>query len=131
MPPLRTITQEVIFKATPIDVYLALMDSERHSSFTESAATISPKVDGTISAYDGYIAGSNVKLVPGKTIVQRWRADTWPTGHYSTLSITLKKVGNKTELHFVQTGVPGEFYTDISAGWKKHYWERMKLKFGW
>ncbi len=117
MPPLRTITQAVVFKALPADVYTALMDSEKHSSFSGSPATISPKVDGAISAYDGYITGSNVKLVPGKTIIQRWRATDWPTKHYSTLTIGLKKVGNKTELSFTQTGVPAEFYTDIAAGW--------------
>ena len=74
MPPLKTIIQEVVLKTTPPEVYAALMDSEKHSAFTELRATISPKVGGLITAYDGFITGSNVKLVPDKIIVQRWRA---------------------------------------------------------
>lgn len=131
MTALRTITQAVVFKAEPEAVYEALMDTDQHASFTESPAKISPKVGGMISAYDGYISGTNVKLVPGKLIVQRWQANDWPGNHFSTLTITLKKVGAKTELNFIQTGVPEEFYKDIATGWKDFYWKKMKQKFNW
>ncbi len=131
MPTLKTITQTVAFKAAPEAVYEALMDSDQHTSFTESPAKISPKVGGTISAYDGYISGTNVKLVPGKLIVQRWQANDWPGNHFSTLTITLKKVGTKTELTFIQTGIPEEFYKDIATGWRDFYWKKMKQKFNW
>ncbi len=132
MPNLRTITQTVIFKTTPTEVYSALMDSEKHAAFTESKAIISPKASGDISAYDGYITGTNVKLVPDKIIVQRWRAEDWPIGHFSTITIELKKHDETdTVMHFTQTGVPSDFYTSIANGWKKHYWTKMKTVFGW
>lgn len=89
----RTIKQTVAIRATPHDVYRALMDSREHASFTNAAATISQQVDGAIGAYDGYITGKNLDLKEDKKIVQAWRADEagWPKGHFSRLTIELKE----------------------------------------
>ena len=47
----KTIKQSVTFKASPHVVYEALMDSEKHSEFTDSEANISREVDGKFSVY--------------------------------------------------------------------------------
>ena len=70
----RPIHQTVTFKASPHDVYEALMDSKKHAAFTGGKASISRLVGGAIMAYDDYIAGKNVELVPDRKIVQDWRA---------------------------------------------------------
>ena len=126
---IKTIRQSILFKASPHDVYEALMDSRRHAAFTESKARISRKVGGKISAYDGYIDGKNLQLVKDKKIVQSWHSSEWPDGHYSTAVFSLKKVKGGTRLTFVQTGVPIEHYNAINKGWHEHYWERMKKMF--
>lgn len=131
MNDIKTIEQEILFKAPPEDVYDALMDSDKHTEFTQSKALISPKAGGTITAYDGYITGSNIELKPGRKIIQSWRGKNWPTGCYSTVAFTLKKTENGTMLKFVQTGVPIAFYHNINNGWKEQYWEKMKQTFGW
>lgn len=69
----RTIRQSVTVGATPEQVYEALMNSKKHAKFTGAAAKISRKVGGKISAYDGYISGTNVELVENKKIVRMWR----------------------------------------------------------
>ena len=70
----RTIRQTVAFKATPHEVFEALMDSKKHSEFTGGKAKISRNVSGKFTAYDGYAEGTNLELVKDKKIVQTWRA---------------------------------------------------------
>ncbi len=123
---MKTIKQSVIFKATPHEVYEALIDSKKHSKFTGSKAKIDRKIGGKFTAYDGWIKGKNLELVPNKKIVQAWRGDDWPENHYSKAVFSLKKVKEGTRLVFTQTGVPDKCYKDISEGWHEHYWIKMK-----
>jgi activator of HSP90 ATPase len=123
---MKTIRQSVTFKTIPHEVYEALMDSRKHARFTGAKARISRKVDGKFTAYDGYIEGVNLNLVPDKKIVQSWRGSDWPEGHYSRATFSLKKVKNGTHLTFTQSGVPDQYYNDIKQGWHDYYWRPMK-----
>lgn len=122
----KTIRQSATIKAPPSDVYDALMDSRKHSKFTGGKASISRKIGGKFTAYDGYIEGVNLELVLNEKIVQSWRGSDWPEGHYSRATFALKKVPGGTQLSFTQSGVPEEFYEDISQGWRDYYWKPMK-----
>ncbi len=115
-----------MFAASPHDVFEALMDSKKHSAFTQSKAVVNRKVGGNVTAYDGYISAQNVKLVKDKKIVQQWGCKDWPKGHYSTAVFDLKKAGGKTQLTFTQTGVPEAHFESIAQGWKDHYWTPLK-----
>ena len=123
---MKTIRQTVTIKATPLNVYEALMDSPTHSKFTGSAARISPRVGGRFTAYDGYAEGRNLELIPGRKIVQAWRASDWPEGHYSTATFALAKAGTGTKLTFTQTGVPDDQVAAIRQGWIEFYWAPLK-----
>lgn len=122
----KTIRQSVTFRASPYEVYEMLMDSRRHSKFTDAKASISRKIGGKFTAYRGYIHGVHLDLVPDKKIVQSWRGSDWPEGHYSKATFSLKKVKNGTRLSFTQTGVPDQHYADINQGWRDFYWKPMK-----
>ena len=122
----KKIEQEVEFRASPHEVYEALMDSKKHSGLTGSKCVVSREIRGKISCYDGYIEGRNLELVPDTKIVQEWRASEWPQGHYSRATFEFKKTSSGTMLRFTQTGVPEEFFDDIFSGWHEHYWEKMK-----
>ena len=122
----KTIRQTVTFKASPHEVYEALMDSKKHARFTGAAASISREVGGKFTAYDGSLQGENLELVPDAKIVQTWRSDDWPEGHYSRATFSLAKVEGGTRLTFTQTGVPEDFYEDVKQGWIDYYWEPMK-----
>lgn len=122
----KTIKQSVTIKASPHDVYEALMDAKKHAKFTGGKATISRKVGGKFSAFDGYAEGVNLELVPDKKIVQSWRAEDWPEGHYSRATFSFKEVEGGTKLTFTQTGVPDDQYDSIAQGWKEYYWAPMK-----
>ena len=125
---MKTIKQTVLFKATPHEVYEAVMNSKKHAQFTGSPAKISNKIGGSFSTYDGGLQGKNLQLSPGKKIVQLWRCemDGWPKEHYSTATFLLTKTKNGTKLAFTQTGVPDSCVKSISGGWKTYYWQPMK-----
>jgi activator of HSP90 ATPase len=122
----RNIKQSVTIKASPHDVYEALMDSKKHAKFTGGKASISRKVGGKFTAFDDYCEGVNLELVPDKKIVQSWRANDWPEGHYSQAAFALKATPGGTNLTFTQTGVPEDQYDAISQGWRDYYWAPMK-----
>ncbi len=122
----KTVKQTVTFKASPHDIYEALMDSQKHAKFTGDKASISRKVGGKFSVFDGYAEGVNLELMPDDKIVQTWRASDWPDGHYSKVTFLLKEITGGTRLTLTQTGVPAEQYDDISQGWRDYYWAPMK-----
>ncbi len=122
----KSIKQIVLLNATPAEVYDMFMDSKKHGAFTGSPARMSRKIDGTFTAYGGWIKGKNLKLTAGRLIIQEWRGDDWPKGHYSKAMFLLTKHPRGTKLTFGQTGVPAQFYADIKGGWKTEYWDKMK-----
>ena len=84
---MRTIKQEIHFDAKHQEVYEAYTDAKEHAEFTGSKVVFENKVGGKFSAWNGDLEGENVELVPGKKIVQKWRASDWPAGHYSMLTV--------------------------------------------
>jgi activator of HSP90 ATPase len=125
-----TIRQKVMIDATPDEVYLAFMDAKIHSAFTGSRATVVPKVGGKITAWGGYITGKNLELVKGRKIVQEWSTTEWPDGYPpSILTITLRKVGGRTELTMVHSRVPKSQMKSYADGWKDSYWNPLNEYF--
>jgi activator of HSP90 ATPase len=122
----KTIRQTATFKASPHDVYEALMDARKHTKFSGAPATTSRKVGGAFSAYGGSLSGTNLELERDKKIVQAWRADDWPAGHFSRATFSLKPVKGGTQLSFYQSGVPDLHYAGIKQGWIDFYWTPMK-----
>ena len=124
----KTIRQSVTFKTSRHVIYETLMDSRKHAKFTGEKASISRKIGGKFqfTAYTGYINGVNLTLVQDKKIVQSWRGSDWPTGHYSKVTFSLKKVKSGARLIFRQSGVPEEHYKDIHQGWRDYYWKPMR-----
>jgi uncharacterized protein YndB with AHSA1/START domain len=125
----RTLKQTAVIPASPAAVYEALATSKGHRAFTGEPASISPKVGGRVSAYDGWCLAKNLTLVPGKKIVQGWRAADWPEGAQSKVTYILKASKTGTTLSFTQTGIPAAHYEDMKGGWPEHYWVRLQAHF--
>ncbi|MDD1673912.1 MAG: SRPBCC domain-containing protein [Methanomicrobiales archaeon] len=122
----RTIIQTITIRASPHEIYEMWMDAEKHARFTGGAAEISREIGGVFSTNDRYSIGITTELVPDKRIVQTWRANDWPAGHYSTLIIELTPVDGKTRLRFTQEGVPDDQYEEIKEGWHTYYWNPLR-----
>jgi activator of HSP90 ATPase len=103
------------------------MDSRMHTKFSGCApAKISAKVGGKFTAYDGALEGETLELRPNKKIVQAWRSNDWPVGHYSRATFSFAPAGKgKTKLIFTQSGIPESDYEGVKKGWISFYWEPM------
>jgi activator of HSP90 ATPase len=122
----KTIRQRITFKATPHEVYEALMDSRKHAQFSGASAEINRQVGEAFNAYDGYISGLNLELVPDAKIVQNWHASDWPDGFMSRVTFKLTPVNHGTRLDFTHSGVPDEEYESLKQGWIDNYWKPMR-----
>ncbi len=125
----KPIHQTVIFSASPHDVYEALMDEKIHARFTGSSAKISRQVGGTFTAYDDYINGKNIELIPDQKIVQEWRAVDWEPHQTSLITFEFSVVPQGTRLVFTHSGVPEGTEDDFAQGWIENYWEPIRKMF--
>jgi activator of HSP90 ATPase len=124
---MKTIIQKIKFKTPPKELFELYMDSKKHSLVTEQNAILSRKVGGSYSAYDGYIKGKNLALIPGKMIVQTWRASNWPKSVMDSIFIlTFEKASGGTEVTMVHTNVPDKEAKHLSKGWHDCYWNLWK-----
>ncbi len=124
--------QQVTVNATPKAIYDILMTSKEHAALTGAKAKISTKVGGAFEAYDGYAFGKNIDLLPGKLIVQTWRAkeDQWPVDHDSIIVFHLNALGkDRTKLVFEHREVPAAMAENFKQGWIDFYWTPLKAMF--
>jgi uncharacterized protein YndB with AHSA1/START domain len=118
-----------LIPATPQEVYAAWLSSEGHSQMTGGSASITADVGGEFEAWDGYIQGKNLELIPGKRIVQSWRTSEFNADEPdSRIEITLESVADQTKLTLNHTGLPPHG-TQYEQGWVESYFEPMKEYF--
>ncbi|MFY4777431.1 SRPBCC domain-containing protein [Metabacillus sp. RGM 3146] len=119
-----TIHQEVIFlKASPKQVYDALIDANQFSTVSGGAPTeINAEAGGAFSLFGGMITGRNIELIPNERIVQAWRAVNWPEGAYSIAKFEIKEQGEETLVIFDHAGFPEGQSEHLAGGWKDNYW---------
>lgn len=116
--------------ASPEEIYEAWLDSHGHSEMTGAEAIMSDQVGGEISAWDGYISGRNLELVPGRRIVQSWRTSEFSAAHGdSVVTVTLESVDDGTLLTLEHSNVPDEQRSYEEGGWQSNYFEPMVAYF--
>jgi activator of HSP90 ATPase len=122
----KGIRQSILFKATPHQVYEALMDSKKHARFSRHKSRISRKIGGKFKAYGDYIEGIHLELVADQKIVQSWRGKDWKPGLFSTVRMLFTATRGGTKLSFTQEGIPEQYARNLSQGWREYYWKPMK-----
>ena len=123
------IKQFIDVNATKEDIYELWLNSKKHSKLIGAPAVTSNKLGGKISIWDGYITGKNIELVKDYKIVQLLRFDyeDWDEDHFSKFTLKFKmKPNGKIQIVMNQSQIPFEYAKEISDGWKKYYWERLK-----
>jgi len=118
-----------IIPADADEIYHAWLDSAGHSAMTGSPAQIKAEQGSSFEAWDGYITGTILELVPDQRILQTWRtAEFHPDEADSMLEITLEQLEDGTKLTLRHSRLPahGMQYED---GWRANYFEPMKVYF--
>ena len=117
------IQQRVEFNVSPARLFNLYLDSAEHTAATHAKALISGKVGGRFSAFDGIITGKILALVPGRMIVQSWRARHWKkTDLDSVLVLTFSKTEKGAQVDLAHANVPAHDHEGVTQGWKKYYW---------
>lgn len=123
----RPIVQSVTFRASPEELFALFTDSKKHSVSTGSNASVSAKPGAKWTAFDGMILGKNLAVVPGRMIVQAWRASHWKDSDLDSilvLNFSPAPGGGKVDLFHV--GVPQHDHKGVTNGWPKYYWKPWK-----
>ena len=124
---LETIQLSAILPASPEQIYRDWLSSTGHTALTGSPAEVDPAVGGRFTAWDGYIAGTNIELEPYRRILQAWRTSEFPTGSPdSRLEVLLEAVEGGTRLTINHSHIPegqGAMYTQ---GWQDFYFTPMR-----
>ena len=123
-------TLRTVIPASPAEIYRAWLDSIAHSEMTGGDATMSDEVGADISAWDGYITGRNLELVPGERIVQSWRTTEFDDEFEdSIVTIVLQETEDGTLLTLEHSNVPDEHKSYEEGGWQSNYFEPMIVYF--
>jgi uncharacterized protein YndB with AHSA1/START domain len=122
-----TIEQSLLVNASPVEVFRALAEPLRHSAFTGARATGVARPGGRFTAFDGYIEGTYLVVVPGKRLAMRWRTRAFPKGATpSHLELVFKAEGGGTRLTLVQRDVPASQIEKYRSGWIANYWDPLR-----
>ena len=117
------------FNALPEKIYHAWLDSTQHGEMTGGGANTSTEIGGEFTAWDGYITGRNVELIPGERIVQTWRTSEFETSDPdSNLEVIFESLEGGTKLTLRHTKLPAHGM-QYKQGWVENYFEPMKQYF--
>ena len=116
------IQQSVRFRTTPQALFDLYMDSKKHSRSTGAPARISPKVGSRFTAFGKQLEGKTLHVVPGRQVVQFWRATHWKKDDASILVLTFSRVAGGAQIDLVHIGVPTYDQKGVRKGWPKYYW---------
>lgn len=120
------IQQSVRFRTSPQALYEMYLDSAKHTRSTGARARISRRVGGKFTAFAGQIGGKNLFLLPGKQIVQFWRATHWKKEDWSILVLNFSRVAGGAQIDLMHIGVPSHDHKGVREGWPKYYWRPWK-----
>jgi uncharacterized protein YndB with AHSA1/START domain len=128
MPYTFTLTASI--PATPEEIYEAWLDSLAHSEMTGGEANMSDQIGADVSAWDGYISGRNLELIPSGRIVQSWRTSEFDDeDEDSVVTVVLERVGSETLLTLEHRNVPDGRRSYEEGGWESNYFEPMVAYF--
>ena len=117
MPYTFTLTASI--PASPEEIYQAWLDSLAHSEMTGGEASMSDQIGAEVSAWDGYISGRNIELIPSERIVQAWRTSEFEDeDEDSVITVILEPVGAETLLTLEHSNVPDEHKSYEEGGWE-------------
>jgi activator of HSP90 ATPase len=118
-----------IFPATPEQIYNSWLAGKLHSAMTGGHADSIAEEGSKFTAWDGYISGKNLTLVPNQKIIQSWRTTEFKNDEEdSIIEIDLKAVERGCQLTLTHSKIPAG-QPDYEQGWIEFYFEPMSKYF--
>ncbi len=115
---MKTITLHRKIKATPEEVYRALVNPFTIELWSGEPAAMSEEPGSSFTMLDGSIVGENLAFEPDKSIHQKW---FFGDDHVSEVHIRLSAEKSHTKIMVEHSGIPEEAYENMLVGWKESY----------
>jgi len=129
-----TVTDTEEFRCPASELYKTFTDPERIAAFTRASPKVfeGAKKGGKFELFGGNVSGEYLELQEPTKIVQSWRLNQWPTGHYSKLEINFDQndVDNVTVMRVTWSGVPVGQEDVTKRNWAEYYVRSIKTTFG-
>lgn len=129
-----TVTDNEEFRTTSEELYETFVDPQRIAAFTRSPPKVfeGAQPGGKFELFGGNVSGEYVELQKPTKIVQKWRLNQWPAGHYSTLNIEFDQndVDHVTVMRVTWNGVPVGQEEVTKRNWLEYYVKSIKQTFG-
>jgi activator of HSP90 ATPase len=119
------------YSASAQDIYDAWLSSSGHEKITGGQkAQISAQEGAAFTAWNGYITGRNLKLEPGRRIIQSWRTTKFTDADPdSQIEVLLQPAAGGTMVTVRHSNVPDGHTSYRDGGWQRSYFEPMKQHF--
>lgn len=127
----ESITVSAAFNVSRQKLYRAWLNSQKHTEFTGSAAKTSSRKDGKFEAWEGYISGKNLELLPFERILQSWRTTEFNKNDPDSLvEVIFEEKNGKTIVTINHSNIPKGQGKGYKKGWIEFYFKPMKQYFG-
>jgi len=127
----KKLTMSETFMTSADELYKTLTLKDRVSAWSRSPTSADAAVGEAFALFDGNVTGEYTALVLDEKISMRWRFKSWPAGHHSNVTLSLKQTSEGAEIHLEQSGVPESSTEATKSGWKNYYWRSIKMTFGY
>lgn len=129
-----TVTDNEEFRTSADELFQTFTDPARIAAFTRSPPKVfeGAQKGGKFELFGGNVSGEYVELDAPKKIVQKWRLNQWPAGHFSTLKIEFDQndVDHVTVMRVTWDGVPVGQEEVTKRNWLEYYVRSIKQTFG-
>lgn len=129
-----TVTDSEEFRTTAAEMYQTFTDPQRIAAFTRAPPKVfeGAKKGGKFELFSGNVVGEYLELEEPTRIVQSWRLNQWPAGHFSKLEIQFDQNDRDsvTVMRVNWTGVPVGQEDVTKQNWGEYYVRSIKKAFG-
>lgn len=129
-----TVNDNEEFRTTAAEMFRTFTDPQRLAAFTRAPPKRfdGAKKGGKFELFDGNVQGEYLELEEPTKIVQSWRLNQWPSGHYSKLQINFDQNDSDgvTAMRVTWSGVPVGQEEVTKRNWGEYYVRSIKKTFG-
>lgn len=125
-----SISETYEFQTLAKELYVTFLDKARVAAWTRAAPNLEPAVGGRFSLFNGNIEGEFLELEENAKIVQTWRLQAWPKGHFAKLSLSFDQGLDGTNLRMVMDDVPLSQEDVVKTNFDQYYIRPIKTTFG-
>ena len=120
----------VVLPASPERLYRAFLDAKEHAAFTGAPASITARVGGKLSAFEGHVTGKITELEVNERIELSWRTKDFPDdAPDSRVEVLFHPATGGTRVTFAHAGLPAGTEERVKKGWKRFYLDPMRSHF--